>query len=389
MADRRHLENESVSANDASNNTRSSRSSTLPSQQSPQLKHRHRHRHYNSLLHKTDHSYQPLRNGHAQTKTSSHSLHLSPLGEFLSPVKRNVTDGLNGVVGWIDRDKDKDKEWQASQKVSVGTAITSAEFAKSKQRKVAVERYNSSSIMNRQDSLHVRRSLEEYYNSLASQILAEHTALAESRSQMLHMFNNLDTTLSSLLSLQRETQALLGVLTPDSIPELTEESTKQLEAFRARITDIESSSIVKLQDQVEASKAKTINLGDRLAKVRGRIRDWEEREAEKNRRRRRTVGFVWGTTGMLIILTVLLLVWGRWNEQLEAREVQPKDWTEIVIQRERERSQSNSSQVGLEELLKSLRNDELHGGSPVEDVPEDVISAEENDRLLSSIFDEL
>ena len=138
MADRRHPRNEPASANEATSNTRSSRSSTLPSQQSPPLKYRHRHRHYNSLLHKTDHSHQPSRNGHEQTKTPSHSL--SPLGELLSPVKRNVTGGLNGVVGWIDRDRDKDKEWQTSQKISTRTAITPAEFAKSKQRRIAAER---------------------------------------------------------------------------------------------------------------------------------------------------------------------------------------------------------------------------------------------------------
>ena len=206
---------------------------------------------------------------------------------------------------------------------------------------------------------------------------------------MLHMFNNLNTTLSSLSRLQNETQALLSDLTTDSIPELTEELTEQLEAFRARITGIESSSIVRLQNQVEASREKTTKLGDRLTIVRGRIRDWEEREAQKDRRRRRMVGFVWGSFAILIILTVLLLVWGRWNEQLEARESQPKDWTEIVIQKERERSGSNSSQADLEELLKPLRNDELQDASPVKDVPEDGTNTEEHDRLLSSIFDEL
>ena len=234
------------------------------------------------------------------------------------------------------------------------------------------------------------RSLEEHYNQLADQALLQHTTLADSRSSMLQMFNRLDSTLSSLSKLQANASALLSTLTQESIPELTDESTKQLVKFQTTMADIETKRIMGLQTRVSTARESTTKLGNRMADVRSRLRAWEEKEIEDDRRRRRRVGFIWGTMAVMLALTVLLLIWGRMNEHLEAREFLAKNWTEIVIEKEANRSDVDGSDMALAELLRSLQEDDFdRTEQSMDKLPGEDSGTEQDDGLLSSVFDEL
>lgn len=207
---------------------------------------------------------------------------------------------------------------------------------------------------------------------------------------MVRMFNRLDSTLSSLSKLHAEVDILLGTLTQESIPELTDESTKQLSTFRATMSDIETNRITKLQTVINTARENTTKLGTRIVDVRSRLRAWEEKEMEDDKQRRRRVGFIWGTIAVMLALTVLLLIWGRMNEQLEAREFLAQNWTEIVIEKAANRDHVNGSEIALAELLRSLQEDDFDRTSRLtEKLPGEDSGSEQDDGLLSSIFDEL
>ena len=131
--------------------TRSSRSSTLPSQQSPPLKHRYRHRHHQSASHRTgghSHRFSADNNAYLASPVSNTSS-LSPLGELLSPVRRNVAEGLSGVAGWLDREKDKDRWRGFSGEEMVkdthgspeAVTVNQEQLEQSRRKRKAAERY--------------------------------------------------------------------------------------------------------------------------------------------------------------------------------------------------------------------------------------------------------
>ena len=156
------------------------------------------------------------------------------------------------------------------------------------------------------------------------------------------------------------------------------------------MSEIETKRITGLQTRVSTARENTTKLGDRMANVRSRLRAWEEKEIEDDKRRRRRVGFIWGTMAVMLALTVLLLIWGRMNEHVEAREFLAKNWTEIVIEKAATQNDANGSEIALADLLRSLQEDDFDRMEhSMDEPPGEDSGTEQDDGLLSSIFDDL
>jgi hypothetical protein len=208
---------------------------------------------------------------------------------------------------------------------------------------------------------------------------------------MLNMKPQLESSLSSLRELLAHTSTILETLTHETISEIANDSTNQLNTLKSTISYMENERSIELQHRVGKARQQATELGERMEKVKRKIQDWEEREMEEEKRRKRRVGIVWGTIGILILIMVIVIIVGKMSEGLDMQEETKSNWTKVVIEKERNGTTAHGNTTTIEDLLRDIQDDSLSSGvsQPKPQAPKEENPVDIDDDLLSRMFDEL
>ena len=132
---------------------------------------------------------------------------------------------------------------------------------------------------------------------------------------LLSHLSALTSTIADLRALSSSTATLLQVFKTEST-DIAQEVTHQISAF----DDFEAQSkrTKALRQRMEAGKEQVEALGQRLEKVRAKVEGWERVEGEWRVNVQRRVRMLWGFSGVVLGLVVLLLVIRHWPRAREA-----------------------------------------------------------------------